>query len=552
MRGMYRLASLNNLLLQLVLAVIVTLSVADVPRPIGVPLYKASLYTPRSDESWVCLDGKNTIRHTQINDDFCDCEDGSDEPGTSACSNGIFNCENVGFRQEDIQSTRVNDGICDCCDGSDEYTDSANKCPNTCLELGRAEEEIKRSQADLHKRGSEIRAELISKGKQMRTEREARRKVLQQRRNEQEAVKAEKEELKRNAEAAEAEALEIYKEQQREKDAAAAEAAKSQEDTQTMRYEAEAAFIKYDTNKDGFVEVTELMVDMTLDRDRNGIVTVEEAKYFLDERDRIDLDSFFDLSWPRIKPIKMLAEGIFKPPTPEGDEHSEQESIEAEGETAATVEGSDQFSNEEGREHEGAYGEEDLYEDEDGEADVGVGTVSDETHPEPEYDPETKRLIDLANEARNAYSDAEQKVREIDNEIKDIEDQTTKDYGLYEEYAALDGECFTFEEREYLYTLCPFDRASQKQRSSGSETNLGRYEQWNGDGDKKYEKQKYAHGTACWNGPQRTTIVDFKCGLEHKIISVTEPNRCEYNYLFETPAACDGVVAEDIRQRDEL
>lgn len=347
MRKIYQLASLKSLQVQLlILAVIVTLSVADVPRPRGVPLYKASLYTPRSDERWVCLDSKRTIRHTQINDDFCDCEDGSDEPGTSACSNGIFNCENIGFRQDDIKSTRVNDGICDCCDGSDEWADSANNCPNTCLELGRVEEEIKRSQADLHKRGSEKRAELISKGKQMHTEREARRKVLQQRRNEQEAIKAEKEELKRNAEAAEAEALEIYKEQQREKDAAAAEAAKSQEDSQTMRYESEAAFIKYDSNKDGFVEVTELMVDMALDRDRNGIVTVEEAKYFLDERDRIDLDSFYDLSWPRIKPIKMLAEGIFKPPNLDGIELSKHEDIGEESQMGTT--GSDELSTEEG------------------------------------------------------------------------------------------------------------------------------------------------------------------------------------------------------------
>ncbi|XP_050319900.1 glucosidase 2 subunit beta [Bactrocera neohumeralis] len=547
---MYQLG-LKSLQLQLLLlAIIVTLSVADVPRPVGVPLYKASLYAPRPDKSWVCLDSKKTIRHTQINDDFCDCEDGSDEPGTSACPNAVFNCENVGFRQQDIQSTRVNDGICDCCDGSDEWKDGGNTCANTCLELGRVEEEIKRSLADLHKRGSEKRAELISKGKQMRTEREAKHKVLQQRRNEQEAIKAEKEQLKRNAEAAEAEALEIYKEQQREKDAAAAEAAKSQEDSQTMRYESEAAFIKYDTNKDGFVEVTELMVDMTLDRDRNGIVTVEEAKYFLDERDRIDLDSFYDLSWPRIKPLKMLAEGLFKPPTVEDVEHPEEDEGDEEGQTGPT--GSDQLPIEEDHEHEGAYGEEDLYEDEEGEADVGVGSVADATHPEPDYDPETKHLIDLANEARNAYSEAEQKVREIENEIKNIADQTSKDYGLNEEYAALDGECFTFEDREYLYTLCPFERASQKQRSSGHETNLGSYEQWIGDGDKKYQKQKYAHGTACWNGPQRLTIVDFKCGLENGIKSVAEPNRCEYNYVFETPAACDGVVADDTRQRDEL
>ncbi|CAD6999126.1 glucosidase 2 subunit beta isoform X1 [Ceratitis capitata] len=544
---MYQLAAMKNFsLLLLVLTTSVVLAVADIPRPRGVPLFKASLYAPRSDNSWVCLDGTKTIRYTQLNDDYCDCADGSDEPGTSACVNGQFNCENIGYRAEDLRSSLVNDGVCDCCDGSDEWADGAVHCENTCLELGRIEEEKKRSLADLHERGSAKRAEFIARGKQMRAERETRRKVLEQRRSEQEAVKAEKEELKRNAEAAEAEALELFREQQREKDAAAAEEARSQDDSQTTRYEAEAAFVKYDANKDGFVEITELMVDMTLDRDRNGIVTVEEAKYFLDERDRIDLDSFYVLSWPRIKPIKMLAEGIFKPPMQEGEEPEQNEPSNKE-------EVPDQETEEES-ENEGAYGEEDLYEDEEGEgeADVGVGTVADETHTEPDYDPETKRLIDLANEARNAFSEAEQRVREIDHEIRDIDDHESKDYGPSEAFFALDGECFDYEDREYVYTLCPFERATQKSRHGGPETTLGRYEQWISDGDKKYEKQKYAQGAACWNGPQRSTITEFKCGLENRITSVTEPSRCEYNYIFETPAACDGAATHDTRQRDEL
>ncbi|XP_036329410.1 glucosidase 2 subunit beta-like [Rhagoletis pomonella] len=201
---------------------------------------------------------------------------------------------------------------------------------------------------------------------------------------------------------------------------------------------------------------------------------------------------------------------------------------------------------------EGADGEEELYEDEEGEADVGVGSVADAPQSEPDYDPETKRLVDLANEARHAYTEAEQSIRQIENEIKEIADQEAKDYGPNEEYAALDGECFTYEDREYVYSLCPFERASQKQQRGGLETTLGRYEKWFGEGDKKYQKQKYAHGAACWNGPQRSAMVEFKCGLYQKITSVAEPSRCEYNFVFETPAACDGVFSADTRPHDEL
>ena len=69
-----------------------------------------------------CLDRseKEALGPSKVNDDFCDCADGSDEPGTSACPNGRFYCRNSGHRGIFIPSSRVDDGVCDCCDGSDE------------------------------------------------------------------------------------------------------------------------------------------------------------------------------------------------------------------------------------------------------------------------------------------------------------------------------------------------------------------------------------------------------------------------------------------------
>ncbi|KAG7249581.1 hypothetical protein CRUP_006030 [Coryphaenoides rupestris] len=85
----------------------------------------------RERKSFLCIDGSKLIPFEQVNDDYCDCQDGSDEPGTAACPNGRFYCINLGFHPQYIPSSRVNDGICDCCDASDEYN-SHTRCLNTC------------------------------------------------------------------------------------------------------------------------------------------------------------------------------------------------------------------------------------------------------------------------------------------------------------------------------------------------------------------------------------------------------------------------------------
>ena len=85
----------------------------------------------------------------------------------SACMNGQFACENLGYIVQMIPSMRVNDGICDCCDGSDEYTTSV-KCLNRCDEMAiRMREEEERMKI-LTDQGLTKKNELIEQGKQLR------------------------------------------------------------------------------------------------------------------------------------------------------------------------------------------------------------------------------------------------------------------------------------------------------------------------------------------------------------------------------------------------
>lgn len=92
--------------------------------PRGVHPSYASLYSTDKNGLFKCLKSEVWIPESQVNDDFCDCPDFSDEPGTSACPDSRFYC-NIQLPHREPQflhSSKVNDGICDCCDGSDEWS----------------------------------------------------------------------------------------------------------------------------------------------------------------------------------------------------------------------------------------------------------------------------------------------------------------------------------------------------------------------------------------------------------------------------------------------
>lgn len=283
---------------------------SEILRPRGVAISKANLYTSNND-NFVCFDGRKTIKFNQVNDDYCDCVDGSDEPGTSACPNTFFHCTNAGYKPKNIPSSRVNDGICDCCDASDEYATDA-QCVNNCSEMGKEDRQREKQRLELAKMGSHMRADMSNKGKTMKAEHKVRLAELEKSKNEAEALMAEREKIKQQIEELENSALQVYRDAEE-----ATRHAAEQQATEENRHDATEHFIKYDSNSNGLLEVVELQTRIFFDRDHDGVVSEEEAKYYLDERDSINLEDFITSSWPRIKPILMLDSGLFKPPTDE-------------------------------------------------------------------------------------------------------------------------------------------------------------------------------------------------------------------------------------------
>lgn len=501
---------------------------SQIPRVRGIPFDKNSLYNP--DTFTGCLDGSKKIPFKQVNDDYCDCPDGSDEPGTSACSNGLFHCQNHGHESKDISSSLVNDGVCDCCDASDEYNGKIN-CQNNCMQLGKEAHAEREKKAALFKEGEELRGQMIKRGKELEIENNEKLAEIRVNFKESESIKIEKERIKLEAEEKESVILEKYKKIEAEKNPVPPIEVSKEHD-------AEEYFRMLDTDKSGTIDLHEMTSKLIFDRDGNGIVSEEEAMYFLGNQDQPNVEEFIYKAWDNIKPIIMKEQGLFVPPaqaTPE--------------DPAANVP-QDEMKDDEAHDNDETHDDDDeAHEDDD---DDTHEEAEKEPEPEVKYTEEEQAIINEAEQSRIEYQKAEKDVMDLQNELRSLEQKVERDYGEDNVFASMDGECYQYTDLEYVYSLCMFGRTTQSSKMGGSEVNLGHWNSWTGPDNNKYSKMKYTNGLTCWNGPARTVDVELICGKENKLIGVGEPSRCEYSMIFTTPALCHASSHHDDETRDEL
>ncbi|VDM06779.1 unnamed protein product [Wuchereria bancrofti] len=477
-------------------------------RPRGVPFARGPFYA--TGETFACVDNSKSIPFSQVNDDYCDCPDGSDEPGTSACPNAKFHCLNRGFKAEDLPSNRVNDQICDCCDGSDEW-DSAVECPDICNELGAKYREEIRQKTELAKQGFVKRTELVAAGQQLKIEKLEKLKAL----------KKEMDEITK---------LRIdARTKMDEKANLAAEAKKKHEETweeekQRLKQEyVPILFTSFDSNKDGRVTLDELKMAKEFDTNGDGTVSDDEIKHVLpDGMGDCNFEVFLENVYDNIRNLFEKASEI----ETEMDENEHQSTL------PIPVESNSELPDI------GVSSSQEIKANESESIGVGFPRIPNIDLKQPPFDEETHAIVKEAENTRKEYDDVNKRYTDLELLMKDCEQYDSDDFGTDMAWASLKGKCFEMEENEYTYKLCLFDKAVQKSKNSAIDTDLGKWSGWIGTEPNKYTLQSYQKGTPCWNGPDRSTKVITECGEETKLVEASEPSKCEYLFTLRSPAAC--------------
>lgn len=534
--------------------------------PRGVAPSRAKMYTPDTKGQWACLDGSKTIPFTAVNDDYCDCPDGSDEPGTPACGTGYFYCSNIGHTPAYIKTSRLNDGVCDpeCCDGSDEF-DGHTHCPNVCEQVGAVSRKQREKLERVHKEGNRIRKEYVVYGQSSKKKLKEQLDKLQAASA---SVKQAAADTKATLDAANAKLKEYLESTKLEREAARERQLAPLIEQQTQRAEHANTIknlfrttlddLKENHNKNfhdmavkstisGYDEYLEELKKQEEDEKKNDTKDKEEKEKVQSALERMHAAQ--DATYDAKKDIGLMFQLIKEMKEKYNTEYNDEavlKAIKVLDEFAPTWEdSSNDFVGEEFIEipDEDAGDKEEEVKPEDkgalgevynrlqkGASKIGLGFL----FKGPKV---SKSEVEIAQEAYNKASEEERKSLE---EIQKLEKKVNTDYGPDEAFAKLVDQCIEFKEIEYTYTVCLFGEAKQK---SHSDTSLGTFSSWEGD---NYDTQLYTGGARCWNGPERSVKVMMTCGTENKIVAVSEPSKCEYLYKMETPAVCHD-LSEDAK-----
>ncbi|EED21667.1 protein kinase C substrate, putative [Talaromyces stipitatus ATCC 10500] len=512
------------------------------------------------------------IPFSAVNDDYCDCPDGSDEPGTSACSHlsrlspltsadhpGTddidltpalpgFYCKNKGHNPAYIPFQRVNDGVCDyeiCCDGSDEWAHpGGTKCEDRCKEIGKAwrksEEARQKSLNTALKKKKELVAEAGRLTKEIEDrivdlEVEVKAKESKIRSMEVELEKLEKEDRGKVVKGAKkgkvGMLVGLARMRVNELREALGEVRQQRDESRVRVKELEEILSKFkeeynpNFNDEGVKRAVRSWEDYAA-RGTAGDYSAEAAKdRDLNEIAQPDSDSS-GIDWAHWENqdeseidifYKLLA--YFPPVVVEFLE--------------------DKYTS------------------------IKRFLVDNNIIPgaENEAQTESKVVTEARDALRSEQSALEQTLRSINDHKADLE----KDYGPDGIFRPLKDVCIQKDSGEYTYEHCFLAQTKQIPKKGGATVTMGKFhaissitvDDANTAGEiRQVEKiaLEYTSGQQCWNGPARSTTVILECGEDNEILKVMEDEKCVYSMLVTSPVACVETTKEKTKKvgKDEL
>ncbi|EYU32823.1 hypothetical protein MIMGU_mgv1a003804mg [Erythranthe guttata] len=481
-----------------------------------------------------CKDGSKKFNKSQLNDDFCDCSDGSDEPGTSACPNGKFYCKNAGHSPLILYSSRVNDGICDCCDGSDEY-DGKTKCLNTCWEAGKTARDKLKKKIATYVEGVTLRRQEIEKAKLAIAKEEG---ELSKLKDEEKILKPLVEKLKERKEqiekVEEEERLRIEKEENKKKEA---------EEAEKKETKAEDIEHAHDDIQDNIGTVDQPPQDENIGEDTESLSREELGRRIASRwtGEKTDQHEEVDASSPDKDHQNT-------------DELSNETNYDEEDNAYTSEEDEHKFDDDDdddSKDQVDDFGTDDHYNptpsqklDSDDESDFSDISGTSGSSWLEKIQKTVKTMLDAvklfqtpvnisdAAHVRKEYDESSAKLSKIQSRISSLTKKLNQDLGPEKEFYSFYGQCFETKQNKYVYKVCPFKQATQVE--GYSTTRLGSWEKF----EDSYRVMQFLNGDKCWNGPDRSMKVKLRCGLKNELTDVDEPSRCEYMALLATPALC--------------
>ncbi|KAL4139585.1 hypothetical protein PRIC2_003080 [Phytophthora ramorum] len=501
--------------------------------------------------SFTCDHGQQRLDLSHLNDNYCDCTDGSDEPGTSACSHtgAVFHCVNAGFLASDVPTSRVNDGICDCCDGSDEYASGAD-CGSQCEAKMQSFKAGKKDLIEQVEAGLKDRGALVAEAKTLWD-------AEQQKKQQLEASTASLRVM--------AEQLEARKEEEERLEEETKQGLVATTKQEILRQlglldltKEQLLSIILEVGRQGVAAKHELLPIIRQEREATQEGDEELAKTPMDEQD----EAFRERDDERQKESRRVEKLIEeRRKTEEKKAQEAKEALEKAAEEAAAEVG------------------------ETGEAVVepeteALGTVAEEAEAPKEEEgdltlPEVEtRPIELLFEelvsseryersqavlTRKQHEDTNEELVKEEKKLAEAQKLMDKDYGVDHLFFALRDKCVESEAGQYKYKICFFGKATQDHTKLGDMEDIKAPELAESSGEdasapaevtaaaKTMVKEiKFTNGQKCWNGPNRSLTVKLECGPEPMELSgIEEPSTCVYTAKLRTPAIC----SEDDRER---